>query len=331
MTRIVRGSIFDSKCDLLIIPCDSAGGVTQFVRDSLSSRGLPTEIGSIPFGDVLFRSVSYEYSSVIGYAASVDIETIKSNSETITKIGHKIAAYCAENEIESINIPLLGTGAGGMTPIDSYRALNKAFLLAKEKSKSFNIHCFTPEIFKNISPLPENDEDHLRITPPRVFISYTGTDDTNSSWARNLAAKLRSNGVNARIDVFHLRAGSDLPQWMTNEVILADKVILICERYYMEKANVRKGGVGWETMIIQGDMLTQGDNQSKYIAIMREKNPDEALPIYMKSKYALNWGNQLEIEESKFKELLHCIFDCDVAPEIGPIPSYIQESLQKKA
>ena len=50
---------------------------------------------------------------------------------------------------------------------------------------------------------------------------------------------------------------------MTNEAIQADKVILICDQFYAEKANVLKGDVGWDPMIIQGDMLTQGDNIQK--------------------------------------------------------------------
>lgn len=69
-----------------------------------------------------------------------------------------------------------------------------------------------------------------------------------------------------------------MPQWMTNELIMADKVLLICDKYYAEKADNRKGGVGWETMIIQGDMLSKQE-QNKYIAILRDKDIDQSLPI----------------------------------------------------
>jgi hypothetical protein len=34
MIRIELGSIFDAKCDLLVIPCDSGGGV----KDSISEN-----------------------------------------------------------------------------------------------------------------------------------------------------------------------------------------------------------------------------------------------------------------------------------------------------
>lgn len=37
-------------------------------------------------------------------------------------------------------------------------------------------------------------------------------------------------------------------------------------------------------MIIQGDMLSKQE-QNKYIAILRDKDIDQSLPIYVKSKY----------------------------------------------
>ncbi len=121
-----------------------------------------------------------------------------------------------------------------------------------------------------------------------------------------------------------------MPQWMTNEVIMADKVVLICDRHYMEKADFRKGGVGWETMIIQGDMLSQGDNKQKYIAIIREESPDKALPIYMKSKFAFSWGKTTAIDDEQLKELILCIFDCDTEPELGDIPAYVLHKVTAK-
>ena len=104
------------------------------------------------------------------------------------------------------------------------------------------------------------------ITLPAIFNAHVSLSvmqemiPLTPPWTRRLAQQVRSNGVDARIDVFHLRPGFDPLQWMTNEPIQADKVILICDQFYAEKANVLKGGVGLEPMIIQGDMLTQGDN-----------------------------------------------------------------------
>lgn len=108
-----------------------------------------------------------------------------------------------------------------------------------------------------------------------------------------------------------------MAQWMTNELLMADKVILICDRYYAKKADSRKGGVGWETMIIQGDMMNASSD--KYIFIVREENIDDGIPMYAKTKYSLQWNEQ-EVSDEDFKELLYQIFDCEVEPELGEIP-----------
>lgn len=326
MIQVIHGSIFDTKCDLLIVPCDSAGGVTRSVFANLNERGLPTRAGRIPYGRVHFRESRYEFATTIGYAASVDVDTITSSTKAIRRIAREIVSYSSENQIRIINIPLLGSGSGGMTPIESFDSLRSVF--KKSDNITFNVFCFTREAYRNLSSIRELVSEEHPITPPRVFISYTGMDKANAAWVKSLATVLRENGIDARIDIFHLKPGFDLPQWMTNEVILADKVLLICDRHYMEKADFRKGGVGWETMIIQGDMLSQGDNKQKYIAIIREKAADEALPIYIKSKYAFNWGKEADIDSDHLKDLVLCIYDCDTEPELGEVPAYVIEKIK---
>jgi len=327
MIQIIHGSVFDSKCDLLVVPCNSGGGVTHSVHANLSEHGLPTRVGRIPYGKVHFRESKYEFASTVGYAASVDYDTDRSETEAIRRIAREIVRYATENQIRIVNVPLLGSGAGGMTPVDSYEALESAF--GTEEDIIFNVFCFTPEAYRNLSATRVVAREEQPIPHPRVFISYTGTNKDNAAWVKSLATALRKQGVDARLDAFHLKPGFDLPQWMTNEVIMADKVLLVCDRYYMEKADFRKGGVGWETMVIQGDMLCQGDNRQKYIAIIREDAADEALPIYMKSKYAFNWGKELGIDPKRLEELVLCIFDCDIEPELGAVPAYVKQKIHK--
>jgi hypothetical protein len=318
--RIKHGSIFDSKCDLLVIPCNSGGGVTSSVFKDLESRNLPIRVGSIPFGKTHFLEIRYENANTLAYAASVDGRTISSNHTAIANIAREIREYCKQNSILSVNTPLLGSGAGGMSPIDSFTALREE--LESDTRTTYTVFCFTREAYQNISAVYEPPTD-AEIARPRVFISYAGNDPDNAAWVKGLAKVLRENGIDARLDVFHLKPGFDLPQWMTNEVILANKVLLVCDSHYMQKADFRKGGVGWETMIIQGDMLAQGDNKQKYIAIVREEQVEKALPIYIRSKFALNWGKK-PISSDQLKELVLLLFDCDIEPELGDIPEYVR-------
>ena len=64
--------------------------------------------------------------------------------------------------------------------------------------------------------------------------------------------------------------------------------------------------------------------QNKYIAILRDADIDQSLPIYVKSRYALNWANEDQVNK-EFDELLLYLFDCDIEPPIGEIPSFIKE------
>lgn len=294
------------------------------VAMELESRGLETAFGDIPYGEVLFKRTQYENAVVLGYAATVNDETHSTEASALKKIAKKLSTYCRKNNLSLVNLPLLGTGAGGMNPLASFEALRE--VLEKDSVTTYVIYCFTAETFEMLSAQAEaeinagENESH-----PRVFISYAGYDKANTRWVQTLAAELRKCGIDARLDQFHLKPGHDLPQWMANEVIMAEKVILVCDTHYMEKANYRKGGVGWETMLIQGDMLAQGDGRAKYIAIIRENEVDKALPIYLRSKYAFNWGKKEQIDPDELKELVMLLYDRNDLPPIGRVPVWIRK------
>ena len=288
-------------------------------------RDSPTRVRSIPFGKAHFREVRYENASTLAYVASVDANKVASNRNAVAAIAKEIREYSRQNSMLSVNVPLLGSGAGGMSPIDSFTTLRDE--LESDTRTTYTIFCFTRESYQNISAIYEVREEP-EISRPRVFISYAGNDSENASWVKALASALRESGVDARLDIFHLKPGFDLPQWMTNEVVLAGKVLLICDSHYMQKADFRKGGVGWETMIIQGDMLAQGDNKQKYIAIVREEEVEKALPIYIRSKFALNWGKK-PVSQEQLQELVLRLYDCDTEPELGAVPAYVKAKMRK--
>lgn len=326
MIQMIKGSIFDSKCDLIIIPCNNNGGVSRSVFMELRVNDLPYHQENVPIGDVFFiqNTGNFSNASAIGYASSVDVESLKSSDEILRRIMQKIKYFCHDQELQKVNIPLLGTGAGRLSAKTSYNIMKAEF--ENDAQVSLCVCVFSEDMYNEL--IAENIlRSSNEIKNPRVFISYTSYDIKNRNWVKDFACRLRKCGVNARLDMFHLKPGQDLPQWMTNELIMADKVLLICDKYYAEKADNRKGGVGWETMIIQGDMLSRQE-QNKYIAILRDDDIDHSLPIYVKSRYALNWVDENKIDE-EFDELLLYLFDCDIEPPIGEIPLFIKEKLTK--
>lgn len=314
-------------CDLIIIPCNNHGGVSPAILENLLARDLPYFHKNLEAGDVFFTENIGRFPNAlaVGYAASVDVHVDRTTPEMLESIAGKIIAYCRKNHLRRINIPLLGTGAGRMAEKTSYRILKEAFINEKLLDVTLYVYVYEEVQYKNINNQQQVEKVIPDIPIPRVFISYTATDPQNKEWVVAFASKLRENGVDARIDVFHLKPGQDLPQWMTNELQMADKVLLICDKYYAAKANTRKGGVGWETMIIQGDMSSDL-NKDKYVAIVRDANIDESLPIYMKSKYAFVWPDD-ETAAYGFDNLLLCLFNCDLKPPVGNPPKYIRSAL----
>jgi SEFIR domain len=130
--------------------------------------------------------------------------------------------------------------------------------------------------------------------PPRVLISYTANSPAHQQWVDDLFRFLRAHGVNARLDTYFLRPGMDLVQWMCNELDLANRVILICDERYADRADRHHGGVGWETMIIQGDLYADmyrdrpEDVPAKYIPVARSADPCAGLPAYLKTLAVLH-------------------------------------------
>ena len=327
MIDFIQGSIFDLKSDVIVVPCNNYGEVTGFVSRQLLAHELPSFGEPISPGRVKFieNIENFPYALSVGYAASVEEPAHKSEYGIIFQIAQEIKEYCMLHSFQIVNIPLLGTGAGGLEPRKSYEAMRTVFqdisavtlrVCVLSKKNYYQLHdYYTKSTGRPVS---------VELKNPRVFLSYTGVNPDNRKWVSNFATKLRRSGVNTRLDIWHLKPGQDLAQWMTNEVIMADKVLLICDKYYAEKSNTKTGGVGWETMIIQGDMLSN-EHSSKYIVILRD-SIDESIPIYMKSRYSMNWTDEKQ-EDEKFRELLFCLFDCEIEPELGEIPEFIKEKL----
>lgn len=322
MYELYYGSIFDKKCDIIVIPCNNFGGVSNGILKEFTKYNIPKVTFMNHPGDILFSENigSFTNAAIIAFASSVSTSPKKTEDKYLAKICDEIILYCQINSLSIINIPLLGTGAGNLSYQESFKVLKEHF----ENADGITLRIFTLSQEFYFEFKQKND---YVIHNPRVFISYTGEDPENRKWVKSFVCKLRENGVNARVDIFNLKLGTDLPQWMTNELCMADKVILICDEYYVKKADSRNGGVGWETMIIQGDMM-MNPQLNKYICIVRKGKIDDGIPIYAKTKFSLHC-TESEIAEADFKELLYCLFDIDIEPNIGDIPTYIKNKMQK--
>jgi len=180
-------------------------------------------------------------------------------------------------------------------------------LIAADPGATLIVHVLHEEVFNRIRGHRSIIRGEQQQTA-RVFISHTSNTEEAIGWVKQLALFLIEQGIQARLDKFHLRRGMDLSQWMVNELALANKVIVICDQRYKRKADGRLGGVGWEMMIIQGDLANLPPDSTKYQVIVRSEAIDEGLPIYLKTRYAFH-APPSDAPQSFREELLREILD----------------------
>lgn len=330
--QIKLGDMFKGACDLIILPCSTTGTVTQFVFNRLQSYKIPKPTKGMLLGDIELLPFNGGENIAQYVAFAVSVDNNYSELSAIESIGRKVGELTLKNTgLQIIHIPLLGAGAGNLQSEKVVEALKNGFQTNSSNGSTLIIHILDADVFnrvteyfkgtKNVSPSIKT-ETSLIPKPIRVFISWTKTDDSHWKWTTDLAKHLRENGINARIDMWHLRAGMDLPQFMTNELSLADKVIIISNEQYAAKADGRLGGVGWETMIIQGDMSRLPPESTKYLTIVKAENIDEGLPIYLKSKYVIHWSSKTK-EIVNRQRLLNEILNIIEEPQIGIAPVFL--------
>jgi hypothetical protein len=271
----------------------------------------------------------------VAYAASVDPYR-RPTPEAIRHIGAELGRVThQETRIQVIHCPLLGAGAGRLPVETVVDELTQGFTAESKAGSVLRIFVLDSAIYERLvqrsirsqaesdpAERPRLSQDEQRLTvgqvPPRVLISYTGSSADNERWVDELFRYLRGHGINARLDTYFLRPGMDTVQWMCNELDLADRVILVCDEQYAARADRRHGGVGWETMLVQGDMYTDmyrdrpEDAPAKYIPVVRCAVREAGLPGYLRTKLALHFPPGQPEEETRRRLL-------DEIRQAGPI------------
>jgi hypothetical protein len=153
---------------------------------------------------------------------------------------------------------------------------------------------------------------------PNAFISYSWDDEKHKSWVKELATRLRGDGVDVTLDQWHLNYNDELVKFMEQSIATADFVLIICTTNYKNKADNRLGGVGIEASIITSQACIQ-NNFHKFIPVLREGEWLQAAPIWLTGRY---YADLREISYSKrYYDILATIHNIkEQAPPIGPVP-----------
>jgi len=163
--------------------------------------------------------------------------------------------------------------------------------------------------------------------PPIVFISYSWTSNEHIEKVLKLAQRLRSDGVDVRIDKWDLKEGQDKFDFMERMVKddSISKVLLLCDKVYAEKADLRMGGVGSEAQIITPELYENAQND-KFIPVIfeRAENGKEYLPTFLKARIYIDLSDEAKFEQ-EYIHLLRAIFEHPESqkPPLGTPPTFL--------
>ena len=167
------------------------------------------------------------------------------------------------------------------------------------------------------------------MTAPKLFISYSWANPDHETWVLDFATELCESGIDVIFDKWNLKEGHDAHAFMEQMVTDKDikKVILICEKTYVEKADGRSGGVGAEAQIMSAEIYSQQD-QSKFVAIVKERDEEGKayLPVYYRSRIYIDLSEPNSYAEN-FEKLLRWVFDKPLfeKPAIGKKPAFLED------
>jgi len=155
---------------------------------------------------------------------------------------------------------------------------------------------------------------------PKVFISYTHEADFHTAWVTVLARDLRSNGVDAILDIWECKFGADLPYFMEKGIRDADRVLLVCTPTYKGKSGDRLGGAGYEGMVVTA-ALASGILSEKFVCILRLGNENNALPDFARGRLYIDFRDDADYKK-RLEQLVRDVLQTpkEPKPPIGQNP-----------
>lgn len=113
---------------------------------------------------------------------------------------------------------------------------------------------------------------------PSVFITYSWDSDDHKEWVLTLAEALVQRGVNVMLDQWHLQLGEETLHFMERGCRDCNKILIVCTPKYVRRANARKGGVGYET-IVTASLFAKTENKRRFIPIIRAYDIETSSPL----------------------------------------------------
>jgi len=183
--------------------------------------------------------------------------------------------------------------------------------------------------------MEQNNNNESEIPVRKIFISYSRSNDEYVNKVRELAEELANHTMDVELDQWSLKEGDDKSVYMERMVNdpTIDKVIILLDKKYKEKADDREGGVGTEATIltpkVYADVVEKRGRQ-KFIPVIMERDPEtkkEFVPTFLDGRIYIDLTDANHYAE-KFEELVRAIHDKPIhkKPLPGKAPSYLLEN-----
>lgn len=159
---------------------------------------------------------------------------------------------------------------------------------------------------------------------PHVFLSYSHDTDAHGDWVRRLAEDLTRHGVETIFDQWHLHVGDDIGAFMEQSLERATYIVLVCTELYAQKANDRRGGVGYEQAVFVGELLMSREMGSRFLPILRSGDPSRALPLSLRSRLFIDFRDD-SAYAAALDQLLRRVFGAPAftPPQLGEVPNFV--------
>lgn len=141
-----------------------------------------------------------------------------------------------------------------------------------------------------------SEEYHTSTSTPTVFLSYSHDSREHKQWVAQLAAALMEKGVQVIFDQWDLEPGDDVPKFMERSVKQADRVLMVCTEPYVRKANDGKGGVGYEAMIVTGELVRDLGTR-KFVPLIRQSG-NTVVPDCVSTRLYVDFSKSEDFEDS---------------------------------
>lgn len=162
---------------------------------------------------------------------------------------------------------------------------------------------------------------------PTTFISYSWDSDDHCAWVRDLATRLRADGIDILLDQWHAAPGDQLPAFMERAIRDNQFVLIVCTPGYKKRSDERKGGVGYEGDIITGEVAAK-QNHRKFIPLLRSGEWADAAPSWVAGKYFIDLRGT-PYREAQYADLLATLHgERPKAPPLGTRPTAVGPAAQ---